>query len=86
MFTACVPMLGLVEWSAEQVDDYARELQRTHRTERHTVGWRRFGPVCWPTLTQAACKRCAEPWPCPAAWWADGCRTAHARALTHALR
>lgn len=86
MFTARVPGLGLVEWTAEQVDDYARELQRTHRPARTTVAWRRAGSIRWPTLTEAACNRCAEPWPCPAAWWADGYQHSHARDITAVLR
>ncbi|HEY9413566.1 MAG TPA: hypothetical protein VIQ30_02300 [Pseudonocardia sp.] len=84
MFTAKVPGLGLVEWTAAQVDDYARELQRTHRAERYTIAWHRLGPFQWPTLTETACKRCGEPWPCPAAWWADGHQDNHARDMASA--
>lgn len=71
MFTARVPMLGLVKWTPAQVEDYARDLARSHRPERLSIQWQRWWVFRWPVLVENACKRCAEPWPCPAAWWAD---------------
>lgn len=71
MFTARVPVLGFVEWSRAQVDDYARELTRSHRPERISIQWHGRWVFRWPVLVEQAGKRCGEPWPCPAAWWAD---------------
>lgn len=70
MYTARVPGLGLVEWTPQQVDDYARELIHTHRA---TWTWRSrsLGPLRWPVLVGDVCKRCGDDWPCSAAWWAD---------------
>lgn len=81
MFTARVPTLGLVEWSPKQVADYARELTRTHRPERISIRWRGKWLFLWPVLVEQACKSCAEPWPCPPAWWADRYQDTTARLL-----
>lgn len=86
MFTARVPGLGLVEWTPEQVDDYAQELQQTHRTGRLKVTWRGRGIFRWPAIAEGACRQCHEPWPCPSAWWADRHQTSAARLLSSSLR
>ena len=83
MFTARVPGLGLVEWTAQQVEDHARELIRTHRRRRGPVQWWRWLLICWPTLADRDCTRCSEPWPCPSAWWADRYQVSQARAITN---
>lgn len=80
MFTARVPVLGLVEWDRSQVDDYAQALARTHRAERISIQWRHWGVLRWPVVAENACKRCHEPWPCQSAWWADRHQESQARA------
>lgn len=86
MFTARVPVIGLVEWSAAEVAEYARELARTHRSERISIQWRRWWVFGWPVLVEQACKRCGEPWPCPPAWWADRYQDSTALQLVDELR
>ena len=83
MFIARVPGFGLVEWNAQQVKDYAHELIHTHRPERLTIVWRGWSIFRLPFVTQNACKRCTEPWPCPSAWWAERFQHSQARAITH---
>ena len=83
MFTARVPGLGLVEWTPDRVEAYAHELTRTHRPKRLSIRWRGRWIFRLPYLAENACKRCAEPWPCPSAWWAERYQHSQARAITH---
>lgn len=71
MFTARVPGIGFVDWTEEQINQYADELRRSHQTARLSIEWRRRWLLRWPVLREEHCRRCGEPWPCPSAWWAD---------------
>lgn len=65
--SARVPGLGVVEWSAAEVDDYAVEIAQTHLPGDASGGWWRH----WRSAQPATCTKCGDEWPCSAAWWAD---------------
>ena len=46
MFTARVPGHGQIDWTAEQVDDHAEQLRRTHLPDSssHRLRWWRLPP------------------------------------------
>lgn len=64
MFTARVPGHGLVEWTADEVDEYATKIRRTHLPRRHLTAMLRGRNA----RTWAACR---EAWPCMPGWWAE---------------
>ena len=86
MFTARVPVFGLVEWTPEEVDDYASEILRAHQAQHLSIEWRGRWVFRLPFLVENACRLCAEPWPCPAAWWADGYQHSQARVITSSMQ
>lgn len=78
-FTARVPGIGFVDWSSEHIDGYARMVGRTHLIRR-SIAWRGRWVFRWPSYAYR-CRHCAEPWPCPPAWWASRYRSSVAETL-----